>query len=153
MEGKLLVMAVVLLLGGVPLGLGAAEEKPDAAEVKKLEEAMGADLAKAMLACADRALEAYNKEDAKAFYAEWAAATKAAQQEGIFTKSYVEGYKKKFNGALKTKKLVADERTSYDKNGGPVLIYEGEFEKRKTKIVLGFMKDGETFKLLQVTFD
>ena len=156
MGRKLFAVPVLLLLAALQTGAGAAEEKKvnekEKAELKKLEEGVGADTAKAMLACVDRALEAYNKEDAKAFYAEWASQTKPAQNEEIFKKSYVEGYKKKFNGALKSKQLIADERSKYDKEA-PVLIYQGEFEKRKTKIVLGFMKDGEAFKLMQVTFD
>jgi hypothetical protein len=152
----LFALPVLLLMAGVSVSLSAGEDKKgddkEKAEIKKLEEGVGADIAKAMLGCADRAMEAYNKEDAKAFFAEWASQTKPAQTENMFKTSYVEGYKKKFNGALKSKKLIADERSKYDKTA-PVLIYEGEFEKRKTKIVLAYMKDGDTFKLMQVTFD
>jgi len=74
--------------------------------------------------------------------------------EDNFKKNYMGLYKQKFLGKLVIKARDDKDERVVLKGPSPVLIYKAEFEKKKeAKIVAAFAREGEEYKLIQITFD
>jgi hypothetical protein len=96
----------------------------------------------------DNAMEGYNKEDYKIYFKDFAASMAAVATEQTFS-SMVLGMWKKDAGEFKSKKLI-DERCSFN-DTTPLLVYEGEFANKKMDLAVNFIKEGDAFKVMQVT--
>jgi len=126
------VVAVLALFTGMALNVSAAD-----ADKKKLEETV------------EVLLKAYNEGDAKTFNAQY-----AKSMAGVATEQTFLIYKKMAMdkvGKYESKKPLEKETVATGEV--PLLVYEGKFSKaEKVKISINFTKDGEEFKVMQVTF-
>jgi hypothetical protein len=99
----------------------------------------------------DNALEAYNNEDAKAFYKDFASALASIATEDAFKAMYVKMYKDKF-GKFVSKELIKESSSVSQINA--LLVYRAKFEKKDNiQISVNFMKEGDAFKIMQLRFD
>jgi hypothetical protein len=96
----------------------------------------------------DKLLKAYNDNDWKAFYTDYAKSMSALATEPTFKMLYVD----KGLGKIVSKKLIDKETVSA--GDFPLLVYEAEFEKdKKIKVSVNFTKEDGQFKVMQVQFN
>ena len=129
--------AVAVLLCSFTLNAKAAAGKDAPPEVfKGLEEKV------------DKLLKAYNDNDWKAFFGDYAKSMSALATEPTYKMLYGD----KGFGKFVSKKLIDKETVSA--GNLPLLVYEAEFEKeKKVKISVNFTKEDDQFKIMQVRFD
>ncbi|RCK79074.1 MAG: hypothetical protein OZSIB_0416 [Candidatus Ozemobacter sibiricus] len=111
---------------------------------------------KALEAMIDKALDAYNKQDWKAFYADFAPAMAAICTEQAFQTMYIGMYMNQF-GQYKSRELIK-EKTVVPANpaDAPVglLQYKAVFEKNaQVEIAVNITRDGNAWKLMQIQFN
>jgi hypothetical protein len=101
---------------------------------------------KALESSIERALAAYNRQDPKAFYAEWTSAFTLPR----FTDYYVDSMKEL--GNYVSRKIVKDD-TSLE-GPSPLFVYEAKFTKApRVRIAVHFTKDGASTKILNIELD
>ncbi|NQT32725.1 MAG: hypothetical protein HQ594_03520 [Candidatus Omnitrophica bacterium] len=99
---------------------------------------------------ADEALKAYNEEDFKEFYKNFAK-RRFARSEVIFRSTWIKGYEKGY-GKLLSKEL--DLKGCSFNMVSPFLYYKAKFEKNdKAEIKVIFVEEGDTYKIFHVRFD
>ncbi len=131
---RLGMVAAVLILLFLSAARTAADEKID---LKAFEKTV------------DRALKAYNDDDSKKFWAEFAKIVDAIKTKETFDALYVNGYKPIFGKFVKLGDLIK-EKTVLDGEIGAV-FWKAEFEKNKTAyIAVNWMKEGNDVKLVQL---
>jgi hypothetical protein len=124
------------------------------AEEAKKDDKLSDEAIKKMEAIVEKSMKGYNDEDAKAFWEGWAKMSAPVATEDNFKKNYVGLYKNKFLGKLVSKSRDDKDERVILKGPSPVLIFKAEFEKKKeSKIVAAFSKEGDEYKLIQLTFD
>lgn len=96
----------------------------------------------------DAAMEGYNKEDHKVYFADFCKAMEAVATEQTF-RTMVQGMWKKENGAFKAKKLL-DDRCSFN-DQVPLLMFEAEFENGKRLLAVNFTREGDLFRVMQIS--
>jgi hypothetical protein len=134
MSKALLVLSATLLV--CAMTLRAEERKADPA---KLE------------AMVDKAMKAYNDEDAKAFFADYAKSMAAIATEQVFKNLYVDQAKRDFGKYVSREPIAAQTVTIGD---FPLLVYQAKFEKNdKVKISVNFTFEDGAFKVMQIRFD
>ena len=129
----------VLIAGFVVLSLcrltiAADEEKVD---IKVLEKNL------------DRALKAYNDDDHKKFWAEFAKTVDALKTKETYEALYTNGYKPMYGKLLKRGEMIKDKSALE----GPVGLvrYLAEFEKnKKVEIDVNWEKEGKEVKFIQI---
>ncbi|MFI5182920.1 MAG: hypothetical protein ACHQNV_00865 [Vicinamibacteria bacterium] len=107
---------------------------------------------KALEASIDRALSAYNKQDSRAFYAEYTSAMAASPEaaDRMFHAAYDEEIKQL--GKYVSRKLIADE--SGLEGDAPLFVYEAKFTGApRVKVSVHFTKDGSTSKIMNIELD
>ena len=96
----------------------------------------------------DKMLKAYNDNDWKAFFTDYAKSMAALATEPTYKMLYGD----KGFGKFVSKKLIDKETVSA--NDTPLLVYEAEFEKeKKVKISVNFTKEDGQLKVMQVQFN
>ncbi len=136
MKFKSIVLACLLVFGMSALWAGMM---PSAEEMKALD------------AKVDAIMEAYNKSDSTAFYAEWATAMASIATPQVFKMLYVDGAMKNY-GAYKSRKIIEAETVIVPNVPNGLLVYEAEFEKNaKMKLAINLLKEGDVWKFQQVT--
>jgi hypothetical protein len=127
------IMGLIVVLVG-RTAAPAAEEKID---VKVLE------------ANLDKALKAYNGDDAKAFWAEFCKAAEPLKTKETFDALYTNGYKKAYGKLVKRGDLMK-EKSVLDGEIG-LARYVAEFEKgKKLEIDVNWVKEDKTIKFMQI---
>ncbi len=111
---------------------------------------------KSLEAMIDQALEGYNKQDDKAFYADFASSMAAICTEQAFQTMYVGMYMNQY-GQYKSRELIK-EKTVVPANpaDAPVglLQYKAVFEKNdKVEIAVNITRDGDAWKIMQIQFN
>jgi hypothetical protein len=128
------------MIAGVVIGclcgsiIAAEEEKID---VKVLEKNL------------DRALQAYNNDDHKKFWAEFAKTVDALKTKETYEALYTNGYKPMYGKLLKRGEMIKDKSALE----GPVGLvrYLAEFEKnKKVEIDVNWEKEGKEVKFIQI---
>jgi hypothetical protein len=107
---------------------------------------------KALEASIDRALTAYNRQDAKAFYAEYtsAMAMDPAAAERSFKATYDDDMKDL--GKYVSRKMIKDD--SVLEGDAPLFVYEAKFTSApKVRVSVHFTKDGNTSKIINIELD
>jgi len=122
------------------------KDDPNAAYAAESEETL-----KIVEPLIEKALNAYNKDDSKAFFADYAKSMAAIATDQTF-KTLYGGYKDRF-GNYVSKKIVRA-RCSLKKTTPGLVSYDAEFEKNKAvRIDVNYTPDGDTLKLMQVQFN
>ena len=114
--------------------IAAEEEKID---VKVLEKNL------------DRALQAYNNDDHKKFWAEFAKTVDALKTKETYDALYTNGYKPMYGKLVKRGEMIKDKSALE----GPVGLvrYLAEFEKnKKVEIDVNWEKEGKEVKFIQI---
>ena len=100
----------------------------------------------------ENALKAYNKEDFKAFFADYSKSLSAMATEPVFKMMFIDTYKKDL-GNYVSRKLVADQSSKVVGDAN-VLVYNAQFEKNKNvRISVNVNKEDGKFKFVQIRFD
>lgn len=143
----LLLVALVITIAPV---LYAQEPAAPAAPA---ESAKATDPMIAMEAMVEKALAAYNKQDFKAFYADFAKSMEAIATEQAFQTMYVGMYMKDY-GQYKSRELLKDKCSVADDSPVALLQYKAVFEKNPAiTIGVNFTKEGDAWKLMQIQFN
>ncbi|NLI79084.1 MAG: hypothetical protein GX442_21905 [Candidatus Riflebacteria bacterium] len=148
---RLLCLALVALtLVAVP-AVFAQEPAPAADPAAPADDQM-----KGLDAMVDKALEAYNNQDFKAFYADFTSTMAGITTEQAFSTMYTNMYFNKY-GKYKSRELIKEE-TVVPANPAetPVglLQYKAVFEKNEqVKISVNITREGDAWKLMQVQFN
>jgi hypothetical protein len=114
--------------------IAAEEEKID---IKALEKNL------------DRALQAYNNDDNKKFWAEFAKTVDALKTKETYDALYTNGYKPMYGKLVKRGEMIKDKSALE----GPVGLvrYWAEFEKnKKVEIDVNWEKEGKEVKFIQI---
>jgi hypothetical protein len=112
----------------------AGEEKID---VKALEKSL------------EKALKAYNDDDHKKFWAEFATSVNALKTKETFDALYTNGYKKEHGKFVKRGDLVKEKSTLEGEIG--LVRYKAEFEKdKKVEIDVNWVKEDKKIKFIQI---
>jgi len=99
----------------------------------------------------DAALKAYNEQDWKAFYKDYAKMMAGIATEQAFGTMYKGMYWPKY-GKYESKKLI--DKESVLLGDMPLLVYEAKFEKaEKVKVSINFTTEEGKLKLMQVQFN
>ena len=99
----------------------------------------------------DNALWAYNKEDCKTFYKDYAIMLANIATELAFKTMYIDMYKEKY-GKFVSKTLIREKSVYVD--SGPLLVYKAIFEKNSNiQISVNFTKERDGYKITQISFD
>ena len=128
----------VLLLVVFALFLGAAS-----LQAQMLTE----DQAKSLVPMVEKALQAYNAGDWKAFYTDFATMMAGIATEEAFKTLYVTNYMTNF-GKYKSMTMIKEKSSLNDV--APLLMFAAEFEKGKATVGVNFTKEGDAYKLMQV---
>ncbi len=111
--------------------------------------AVAADKAPAKLeTMIQNALKGYNAADAKAFFADYAAAAAAIATPETYKALYESGVKPQF-GKFVSMTFLAAESSINDE--APMLAYAAKFEKGEAKVSVNFMKEDAGLKILQIS--
>src|SRR5262245_2035976 len=124
-------------------GLVTAETslRPDDADVKKLEGQV------------EKLLEAYNKDDVKAFFANWASSVKSIATEQTYKALYKDGAKKDL-GEYTTKTAKFRKEGSVVRGENMNVYFEAQFAKSKSGLVTAnFTKEKGEYKFIQVKME
>ena len=97
-----------------------------------------------------KAMEAYNSNNWKAFYANWADQVKGICTEQAFTGLYQGVYRKQY-GTFKGRKLVEAKSNFTDAIG--LLVYNADFSSKKATLSVNFFSEGGKFKIQQIRID
>ena len=98
----------------------------------------------------DKALEAYNKGDHTAFYADFAKSMAAIATEQTFNMMYRGMYFTSYGKYISRKPIKAETVAMGEL---PLLVYEAEFEKnKKVKISVNFTTEDGALKIMQMQF-
>jgi hypothetical protein len=125
----------------VSFGLSGSKARADGADPKKLTEQM------------ETLLEAYNKNDVKAFFANWAKAAEAIATEPTYNVLYKMGAKSNV-GDYKAKTAKFRKEGSVLEGDVLIVYFEAEFSKHKECMIsVNFMKEGGGYKFLQVLME
>jgi hypothetical protein len=101
---------------------------------------------KALEGSIDRALAAYNKQDARAFYAEWTSAFRLDK----LTDYYADALKD--YGTYVSRKMIKDD--SFVEGEAPLFVYEAKFSKApRVKVSVHFTKDGEATRIINIEME
>lgn len=143
---KQLVSVLLLAALLLPLFPVIAEEAPAASGY-----GFGIDEAtfKTIDAMIEKALAAYNAQDYKAFYADFAKMMAAICTDQAFDTLYKGQYHGTY-GAYKSRTYKADASTLAEDTG--LFTYEGEFEKGKALIQVNITKEEGALKIMQLAF-
>lgn len=137
---RLLCLALVALTMLGPSAL-SAQQMADEETMKALE------------AMIDKALDAYNKQDWKAFYADFAPAMAAICTEQAFQTMYIGMYMQQF-GQYKSRELIKDKTVVPADATVGLLQYKAVFEKNaQVEIAVNITRDGNAWKLMQIQFN
>lgn len=98
----------------------------------------------------DRALAAYNADDAKAFLAEMASSAPGIRQPGVYQRLFEEFYKVEF-GSFVSK--VIDPKESNPDRDWAVLVYRAKFTKQEAKLSANFARENGAVKLMQLRIE
>lgn len=99
----------------------------------------------------NNALGAYNKEDYKDFYKDYAIMMANIATELAFKTMYINMYKEKY-GKFVSKTLIREKSVYVD--AGPLLVYKAIFEKNSNiQIGVNFTKERDGYKIMQISFD
>lgn len=155
----LFLVVAALLLPLMPLPAQDAPAAPaPAADPAAAPAAAGKELAfgideatfKTVDAMIEKALAAYNAQDAKTFYADFAKMMAAIATEQAFETLYKTNYFATF-GTYKSRTFKADASTLADGTG--LFTYEGVFEKApKALIQVNIVKEEGALKIMQLGF-
>ncbi len=130
-------MFVVGLLGwlslAAPAGYGMEDDKP--ADMKAID------------AIVSKAMKAYNDADYKKFFADYAKAMSVLATEQTFNALYKTGAMPTY-GKFKSMKFI--EKVSVTKGDFLLINYEAEFEKKKAKLQVNFMKEDGVYRIQQL---
>jgi|GEM_PF-1464248 len=100
----------------------------------------------------NKALTAYNAEDFKAFYADYAKMMSGVATEQAFKSLYIDNYKTTF-GKYVSRSFVKEQSSVPENAPVALIVYSGVFEKEsKVKISMNFTKEENSWKLMQVQF-
>ena len=122
------------------------KEDPNAAYAAESEETL-----KIVEPLIEKALSAYNKDDSKTFYADYAKSMAGIATDQSF-KALYGGYKDQF-GNYVSKKIVKA-RCSLKKTTPGLVSYDAEFEKNKAvRIDVNYLPEDGVLKLMQVQFN
>lgn len=106
---------------------------------------------KALDMIVDKAMAAYNENDAKAFYADYATMMAAICTPEVFKTLIVDGYKAKF-GNYVSRTIVEAETVIVPDVPNGLLVYSAKFEKdANAKLIINLIKENATWKLQQIT--
>jgi hypothetical protein len=95
-------------------------------------------------------LEAYNKDDVKAFFADWAKAAAAIATPEVYNALYKAGAKNMV-GDYVAKSIKFRKEGSVLSGDVLVVYFEAAFSKEKDGLItVNFMKEGDAYKFLQV---
>jgi hypothetical protein len=135
MSNRYSAIAVTLV---ITVGFANSQVRADDADPKKLE------------AQVVKLLDAYNKDDVKAFFTGWAKSAEALTTEQIYDLLYKMGAKKDVGDY--TPKSVKFRKDGSVLSGDILVVYfEAAFSKEKDGLVtVNFTKEGEEYKFLQV---
>src|SRR5262249_8048814 len=101
----------------------------------------------------EKLLEAYNKDDVKAFFANWASSAKAITTEQTYKALYKDGAKKTL-GEYTAKTAKFRKEGSVLSGDHLVVYFEAEFAKAKSGLVsVNFEKEKGEYKFIQVIMD
>jgi hypothetical protein len=129
-----LALGVALVSCVLGVGRASAQAPLSATQMKALE------------ASIDRALTAYNRQDAKAFYVEWTSAFRLDR----FTDYYLDAREKV--GNYVSRKIGKDD--SVLEGEAPLLAYEAKFSKApRVRLVVHFTKDGSATRILNIEIE
>ncbi len=103
---------------------------------------------KSMDAQVERAMQAYNAGNWKAFYADYAKMMAGIATEQAFKTLYTDNYKKKYGNYKSRKFNPAASSAASGMNA--VVEYAAVFDKGPAKLQINFMKEGSSWKLQQV---
>ena len=102
-------------------------------------------------AIVDKALQAYNANDAKAFFADYAKSVESIATPQTFDSMY-RGLYFTQHGKYLSRKM--NNSASVLTGDFLVVIYDPVFEKtKKVKLALNFAKEGTSYKIVQMQFD
>lgn len=136
MKKLLMVFVAAMVLGS---GLASADD---------LAPGLSQERFNSMDGMVDRAMAAYNADNWKKFYSEWAQMMAGICTEQAYSSLYKGQYKKNF-GNFKSKKLIPSRSTVADMNG--LLVYEATFDKGgKADLAVNFFKEGDVYKIQQI---
>lgn len=128
------VAAVVALTASAVRADDAADAKKLAGQVEKL-------------------MEAYNKDDAKAFFANWAKVVESITNAQTYDSLYKNMAKKEL-GKYMPKSVKFRKEGSVLTGDYLVVYFDAEFEKSKAgQITVNFAKEGNDYKFMQVKFE
>lgn len=98
----------------------------------------------------DNALKAYNAQDAKTFYADYAKSLAGIATPQAFETMYKNNYMVNF-GKYVSKTMIKGE--SVTTGDFPLFVYTAEFEKnKKVKVSCNFTKEDGNYKIMQIQF-
>ncbi|MFN7976061.1 MAG: hypothetical protein U0166_27625 [Acidobacteriota bacterium] len=99
----------------------------------------------------DNALKAYNAQDAKAFYADYAKSLAGIATDQAFNTMYKDGYMKDL-GKFVSKTMVKEK--SVVTGDFPLMVFNAKFDKNeKVTLSCNFTKEDGNFKIMQIRFD
>lgn len=127
-------------VGAIAFGLLAvvAPGRADDADPRKLEAQM------------EKLLAAYNKDDVKAFFQNWASTVKSITTDMTYDALYKNGAKKSY-GDYKPKTLKFRKDGSVLTGDYLVVYFEAQFSKEKEGVIaVNFAKEGNEYKFMQV---
>ncbi len=131
---KFALIAGVVVLSLCRFAAAADEEKID---VKALEKSL------------NNALKAYNDDDHKKFWAEFAKAADALKTKETYDALYTNGYKKLFGKLVKRGDMIKDKSVLTGDIG--LVRYLAEFDKdKKVEIDANWTKEGKGIKFIQI---
>ncbi len=136
MKMKLVLMVMMVILGGATLFAGMM---PAADELKALD------------LMVDKALNAYNEDDSKTFYADFAVMMAAICTPEAYKAIFADNYKKNFGKYVSRTINEAETVIAPDVPSG-LLVYTAKFEKNENiKLSINLFKENGVWKLQQVT--
>jgi hypothetical protein len=98
----------------------------------------------------EAALEAYNKDDVKTFFKEWAKSVESITTEPTYNALYKQGAKSQV-GNYKPKSLKLIKEGTALTGDFLIVYFDAEFDKeKKGKISVNFQKEGNAYKLMQL---
>lgn len=106
---------------------------------------------KTMDAMIDKALAAYNAEDSKAFYADFATIMAAICTPETFKTLYIDTYKKNF-GEYVSRTIIEAETVVAPGVPNGLLVYSAKFAKNeKIKLAINLFQENNIWKIQQIT--
>jgi hypothetical protein len=116
-------------------GLVMAGEDP--IDVKALEKSL------------EKALKAYNDDDSKKFWEDFATSANALKTKEIYDALYSNGYKKMYGNFVKLGALIKDKSTLEGEVG--LARYNAEFDKeKKIEVDVNWIKEDKKIKFIQI---